>query len=122
MMKTPTTNFSKGCVKIVLAMIGMSGLVTAALAQSSGQSSGQIGDLFTVASGGGAPGNYDFRVYFVGSPVICNGQPWAYVNIGDANYAAIMANILAARASGATVLLNWTQQANGYCQINFISW
>jgi hypothetical protein len=121
-MKTPTTDFLRSCVKLVFAMIGMAGLLTAALAQSSGQSSGQIGSLFTVASSGGAPGNYDFRVYFVGSPVICNGQPWAYVNIGDANYAAIVANILAARASGATVLLNWTQQANGYCQINFISW
>ena len=121
-MKTSTTSFSKSCIEIVLAMIGMSGLLPAALAQSSGQSSGQIGSLFTVASGGGAPGNYDFRVYFVGSPVICNGQTWAYIDINDVNYAAIMANILAARASGATVLLNWTQQANGNCQINFISW
>jgi hypothetical protein len=78
--------------------------------------------LFIVASAGGAPGNYDFRVYFVGSPVICNGQPWAYININDTNYAAIVANALAARTSGAMVSLNWTQQSNGYCQINFMTW
>ena len=70
-MKLLTNSFVKCCVKIVCALIGTFGLFSAGLAQSSGNSSGQIGSLFIVASGGGAPGNY--RVYFVGSPVICNG-------------------------------------------------
>ena len=121
-MKLFTNFFLKSCVKVVCALIGAFGLLSAALAQSSGYSSGQIGSFFIVASGGGAPGNYDFRVYFVGSPVICNGQPWAYIDINDVNYAAIVANALAARTSGAMVTLNWTQQPNGYCQINFMTW
>jgi hypothetical protein len=121
-MKLLTNSFSKSCVKTVCALIGTFGLFSPVLAQSSGYSSGQIGSFFIVASAGGAPGNYDFRVYFVGSPVICNGQPWAYININDANYAAIVANALAARTSGAMVSLNWTQQSNGYCQINFMTW
>jgi hypothetical protein len=121
-MKLLANSFLKGCVKIVGALIGTFGLFSAVPAQSSGYSSGQIGSFFIVASTGGAPGNYDFRVYFVGSPVICNGQPWAYININDANYAAIVANALAARTSGTQVSLNWTQQSNGYCQINFMTW
>jgi hypothetical protein len=81
---------------------------------------GQIGTALVVGSAAGA--SQDFRVYLAGNPVICNGQTWAYVNTGDYNYNAIVANILAARAVGATITLYWVQQTNGLCQISFFSW
>jgi hypothetical protein len=81
---------------------------------------GQIGTAFVVGSAAGA--SQDFRVYLAGNPVICNGQTWAYVNIADPNYNAIVANILAARAMGASITLYWAQQTNGYCEISFFSW
>ena len=78
---------------------------------------GQIARIETITSAGGAPGNYDFRVYLLGSPVICNGQIWAYVNASDANYHATVANVLAAKATASTGTLHVIQDAAGLCQI-----
>jgi hypothetical protein len=78
---------------------------------------GTVGTVETVGSGAGAPGNLDFRVQLSGNPVICNGQIFAYVNLSDANYNAMVANILGAKAAGWGVTLNVAQDATGYCQL-----
>ncbi len=61
------------------------------------------------------------RVYLAGNPVICNGQPWAYVNMSDANYSAITAGILAAKASGGVSTIYGTQDSQGYCQLTWFT-
>jgi hypothetical protein len=55
------------------------------------------------------PGNYDFRVYFATGEVICNGVIWAYLNTADANYSALAASILMAKAVGSPVTLYFDQ-------------
>lgn len=72
--------------------------------------------------GSGAPGGLDFRVTLTGNPVFCSGYTFAYSNITDANYNAIVAGILAARALGATVTVYWNTSSTGYCQISSIVW
>jgi hypothetical protein len=106
---------------LLLALGCIIGCISTAYA-TSGSSVGQVGVAETIGSAGGAPGNFDFRVYLLGGPVICNGQIWAYVNSTEANYNAIVANILSARASGASVTLNWNQDGSGYCHISYMSW
>jgi hypothetical protein len=96
-------------------------LASAIPAFADGSITGQIAALLTVGSASGAPGNYDFRVFLVGNPVICNGQSWAFLNVTDSNYNSIVANILSARASGAIITLNWVPVSN-YCQIGSVSW
>jgi hypothetical protein len=83
--------------------------------------SGQIGSTETVGTSGGAPGNYDFRIWLASGAVICNGQNWAYVNVSDGNYAAIVASTMTARAMGTTVTIAVTQDALGYCQLSYIA-
>jgi hypothetical protein len=82
---------------------------------------GLIGSVEVVAAPSGAPGNFDFRITFAGSPVVCNGQTWAYINISDPNYQATVANILSARAMNLPVYISWVQNGS-YCQIGFINW
>lgn len=103
---------------IALLALGWVGEVSA----QTGFSSGQVGTVYVIASAGGAPGLYDFRVFLAGNPVICNGNAFAYVNTSDANYSTIVANVLSARALGATLNIAWTQQSNTYCLIDFIWW
>jgi hypothetical protein len=83
---------------------------------------GQIGEILVLGAADGAQGVADFRVYLSGSPTICNGYTWAYVNASDYNYQAIVADILTARSAGATVSLYWIQQSNGFCEISYLSW
>jgi hypothetical protein len=99
---------------LLLCCVGAGGAAYA------GEITGQIGRLDTVAAGGGAPNNYDFRVYLVGSTVICNGQTWAYVNSGEVNYSTIVANLLAAAATGAGVGLIATQDSVGFCHLDYL--
>jgi hypothetical protein len=106
------------CRMTLFAVVCAFGWIDSAFA---GVTSGQIGSVEVVGSAGGAPNNFDFRVTFAGSLVICNGQTWAYMNTTDANYQATMANILSARALGSVVYISWLQQGS-YCQIVFISW
>jgi hypothetical protein len=104
----------------LLAILCIVGAISSA--HANGTNTGTVGAVSVVGSGGGAPQNYDFRVSLTGNPVICNGQTWAYVNIADANYDEIIANILSAKTLAATVTLYWTQVSTGYCQITMISW
>jgi hypothetical protein len=81
---------------------------------------GQVGRIDTVGSGSGAPNNFDFRIFFVGSPVICNGQPWAYVNSTEVNYNTIVANVLLAKSLGVSVSLTVTQDGSGFCHLDYL--
>ena len=81
---------------------------------------GTIASLLIVGSGSGAPGNYDLRVFLSGNVVVCNGQPWAYINTTDANYNAITAAAMTAKATGGTVTLYVSQDGAGYCQLAYI--
>jgi hypothetical protein len=80
---------------------------------------GQVGNIEIIGPGGGAPGNYDFRVFLTTGGVICNGQNWAYLNTGDANYSALVASILSAKALGSTVTL-YVNLVGAYCQLAYV--
>jgi hypothetical protein len=80
---------------------------------------GYVGNLDVVGSGGGAPGNYDFRIFLTTNEVICNGQTWAYINTNDGNYSALVASILSAKATGGIVTL-YVTPVGAYCQLAFV--
>jgi hypothetical protein len=73
-----------------------------------------------VRSASGAPGNYDFRIFLAGYPVICDTQNWAYVNTTDVNYSSIVASVLSARAMGSTVTLHVIQDSKSYCVLGYM--
>jgi hypothetical protein len=77
-----------------------------------------VSSVWAYGSGGGAPGNYDFRVYLSGYPVVCDGQTWGYVNVSDANYNVIAASVLSAKAAGYSITMYIAEDANGYCHID----
>jgi hypothetical protein len=87
-----------------------------------GSAGGTISSISVLGPGSGAPGGLDFRVTLTGNPVFCSGYTWAYLNSTDANYDEIVANILAARALGASVIVYWNSGSTGYCQISSITW
>jgi hypothetical protein len=63
---------------------------------------------------------------YVASPTGGNGwcspyYNWAYVNSTDSNYAAYVAAVVMAKATGASVIIFQTKDANGYCQIGYLS-
>ena len=80
---------------------------------------GYVGNLDVVGSAGGAPGNYDFRIFLTTNAVICNGQTWAYINATDGNYNALVASILAAKTTGGIVTL-YVNPVGAYCQLVFV--
>jgi len=80
---------------------------------------GQVGNIETVGSGGGASGNYDFRVFLATGEVICNGQNWAYLNTTDANYSALVAHVFLAKGLGLPVTL-YVNQVGAYCQLAYL--
>jgi hypothetical protein len=96
--------------------------VSALISQSASAADvvGQVGTVTIVGSGANAPGNYDFRVTLATGAVICNGQNWVYVNTTDANYSAIVASVLSAKALGSTVTFFYNPVGN-YCQLTFMA-
>jgi hypothetical protein len=85
-----------------------------------GPIAGEIGTVEVIGSGGGAPGNFDFRIFFANNPVICNGQAWAYINTSDVNYGAMVSSLLTAKALGSSVTIYVNQDARGFCQLAYI--
>lgn len=77
---------------------------------------------FTVGPGGGA-GNYDMRVYLVGTPTICTGgSNWAYINnTYDANYSTVAAALMMAKAAGTNVVLYTFKDSANYCHIGYVT-
>ncbi len=85
---------------------------------------GKVSQIDAVAGAGGAPGNYDFRVFLVGNPTLCaapNQPYWAYVNTNDANYKTITSLVTVALLTGKTIVLHAAPAANGYCQITYLA-
>jgi hypothetical protein len=80
---------------------------------------GQVGNLEIIGSGGGAPGNYDFRVSLTSGGIICNGQNWTYINTSEANYSALVASILSAKTLGLTVTL-YVDPVGAYCHLDYL--
>jgi hypothetical protein len=120
-MTATIRGFIERYLKSLLATVCVIGSISVAHAQT-GYITGQVGSITALAAGAGAPNSYDFRVTLVGGPVICNGQNFAFLNEPDANYVAIVANVLSARAMGVPVTLIWTQTPTGYCQIDYMTW
>lgn len=86
-----------------------------------GSGYGAISSLDVVGGAGGAPGNYDFRVFLMHSPVMCSsGSNWAFINSTDANYRAIVSTLTTAFALGKSVSI-YTILAQGQCQIGYVS-
>jgi len=110
---------SKPRLTLVLRAICLFGLIGSA--QAAGPMTGQVGLIVNLGSGNGTQGQGDFRVYFQGQPVICNGTPWAYVNTTDYNYQAIVSNILTARSNGLPITIYWVQTSVG-CEISQVEW
>lgn len=84
---------------------------------------GKVGEIDAVAAAGGAPNNFDFRVYLAGNPTLCvvtNQGYWAYINTTDANYKTITTLVTAAYLTGRTVAL-YATPVNGYCQITYLA-
>lgn len=89
-----------------------------------GTATGKIAQIRGVGGLGGAPGNYDVRVYLDGQSMLCPGATdpsWGYINISDPNYKALLAMLLMAQASGKAVTLYTNKDATGYCQIGYIA-
>jgi hypothetical protein len=102
------------CLLVVLASI-----VVAAPAFAYTDVQGQIAMVEVVGSGAGAPGNFDLRVFLTGYPVLCNGQNWAYINTTDTNYQGLLASVLMAKATGATVTLH-VYPSGSYCALGYL--
>jgi hypothetical protein len=86
--------------------------------------SGKIGQLEGVGSAGGAPGNYDLRIYLAGKSDICVGATdpkWAFINSNEANYQGMLSLILMAQTTGRNVTLYTVKAQNGYCQLGHIA-
>jgi hypothetical protein len=66
-----------------------------------------------------------FRVYVAaptgGSGWCSPSYNWAYLNSTDSNYSAYVATVLTAKATGSSVLIYQTKDANGYCHIGYLA-
>ncbi|HET7329841.1 hypothetical protein [Dyella sp.] len=89
-----------------------------------GVTTGKISEINGVGGLGGAPGNYDVRVYLDGQSTLCSGRAdstWGYINMSDPNYKGLLAMLLMAQANGKAVTLYTTKDGAGYCQIGYIA-
>lgn len=69
----------------------------------------------------GQAGNFDFRVTLTGSPVLCTGGTnWAYALEGEANYKALVAAVMVAKAQGTSLTLYTTRDAYNSCHIGHV--
>ena len=100
-------------IRVCMLMLGFAALPGVSLGQVSGVVTQVDASVGTGAS---------FKVYL---PVTsaCSGSPynWAYVNSVDANYNAIVATLLAAKAQGSTVTIYATADSGtNYCHISVV--
>ena len=85
----------------------------------------QVALVLALGAANGTQGQGNFRVYFPGQPVICNGTPWAYVNASDYNYQTIVSNILTARSNGLPITIYWVETSAPSvvgCEITAAEW
>ena len=96
----------------------VSAMLVARPAAAEVQAQGQVGS-YTV---GAFAGSYDFRIFLATGGVVCNGYNWAYINTTDANYQALVAVVLSAKALGQTVILGVNVDGGtGYCHLQDIT-
>jgi len=101
----------------ILAAIGFAGPANA----TSGENSGVILSATVSATSG----SRDFKITLgtrTGSQIVqlntlCPGQDFAYINVTDTNYDAVVKNIAAAITFKSTAYVYWTVDASGYCHI-----
>jgi hypothetical protein len=105
-------------MKCIQSMLAISCLLPFAAFCWDGNVAGTIAGI-DVATGP----NYAFRVYLQGSPALCgNGNTWAYINKNNDNYAAYVATLLAAKATGAEIRLYTDREpSTGYCEIGYLT-
>lgn len=66
-------------------------------------------------------GNYPFRIYIVGTSVVCTGgTDFAYLDTSNANYQAYVGALLSAYLSGKTVAV-YSSLVSGQCLISYVS-
>ncbi|WP_157597672.1 MULTISPECIES: hypothetical protein [unclassified Rhizobacter] len=108
----------------IVAALMMFGLVAA---PSAAEVSGTVSRIMVVTANAGAPGNADLRVYLSGVSA-CPGATdpnWAFLNLTDPNYKAVLAAVLTSQTTGKTLVMG-TQPvalgggANSYCQILYV--
>ena len=109
--------FTRRILLNTLALIAIS-----PLAQAYTEVQAQIGWVQVLGSAAGAPNSYDVRVYLVGSGAVCGSYNWAYFNVSDPAYNALLATILSAKTLGSTVLLDTTPDpGTGYCHLAYVT-
>jgi hypothetical protein len=82
----------------------------------------KVATVDVVGSAGGAPSNYDLRLSLEGGPTMCGASTpnWAYANISDVNYRAMVALMLTAQSTGKSVEVYSYRDAAGYCRVGYI--
>ena len=114
-----------GIKRILIMALGLVFAMAATSASAwDGTTTGKITQIRGVGGLGGAPGNYDVRVYLDGQTTLCSGgadSAWGYINVGDANYKGLLAMLLMAQASGKTVTLYTNKDTASYCQIGYVA-
>ena len=81
------------------------------------------GSIVTIDEVANGPGNYDTRIYLGGSPVMCSGSAatWAYLNVSDPNYSAVVASLMMAKVTRSQVTVYTNRDSGGYCHIGYLS-
>lgn len=76
---------------------------------------------YSVMAGADLNSSY-FRVSLVGNPILCSGgTQWAYMNSNEPNYSSLLAAIVAAKTSGASVVFYTNKDASGACHFGQIA-
>lgn len=102
-------------------------LSTTAIAQSQTRVQGTIWRVDVISGAGGAPGNYDARVYLNGVSSFCPGATdatWAYLNSSDQNYKSILAAMMFAYGAWKTLVVYAEPITSGsatFCRIDWIN-
>jgi hypothetical protein len=84
-----------------------------------GQATGKIATIEATGLG-----NYAFRIWLGGAPVMCSGgHHWAYVDGTNSNYKVLVSTLLMARARGDSVTAFTLNDASGnnFCRIEHIA-
>ena len=81
-----------------------------------GVATGTLGNIDVTQAG-----NYPFRVSFASGANMCGSVKWSYLSDQDGNYKTYAGALLTAKALGKAVTFYTTRDANGFCQIGYIS-
>jgi len=96
----------------LLPIVGAVGFAIPAFA-TSGFSGGYVKNTYLPSTHNGM----DYRITIGGTPTICPGQSFAYINQSDLNYVQMAKTITMMRGLGIFDGVDWTTDASGYCHI-----